>query len=100
LSVALRLAREFDIPALKRDVFIDPVVTPQAMLRELDRLKDLARHQGFGIGIGHPHPETLAFLAEQLPLLEQQGYKLVPVRALLPYGTRQKAGSWHAYASP
>ncbi len=100
LSVALRIARELDVPALKRDVFLDRVTTPGAMMRELDRLKRLAQEQGFAIGIGHPHVETLEFLAEQLPLLERQGFNLVPVRALLPYRARQKAQTWHAYSAP
>ena len=100
LSVALQIAREFDVPALKRDVFLDQVVTEEAMERELERLKNLAREQGFAIGIGHPFRETLAFLADQLPLLERQGFTLVPVRSLLSERARQKANSWHAYSSP
>ena len=100
LSVALQIAREFEVPALKRDVFLDRVLTPDAMLREVERLKNLAHEQGFAIGIGHPSPVTLAFLAEQLPLLERQGFTLVPVRALLPDRARQKVNTWHAYSSP
>ena len=100
LSVALQLARELDVPAMKRDVFLDRVVTPTAMARELARLKNLARERGFGIGIGHPHRQTLDFLAEQLPLLKEQGFSLVPLRALLPYRAQQKAHTWHAYSSP
>lgn len=100
LSVALQIAREQQVPALKRDVFLDRVVTRAAMARELDRLKNLANEQGFGIGIGHPHKETLAFLAEQLPLLERDGFNLVTVRSLLPFRAQQKAQTWHAYSSP
>jgi len=100
LSVALQVARELELPAMKRDVFLDRVVTVPAMARELQRLKNLARERGFAIGIGHPHPETLAFLARELPLLEQQGFNLVPVKDLLPYRTRQKPQTWHAYSSP
>jgi polysaccharide deacetylase 2 family uncharacterized protein YibQ len=100
LSVALQLAREFDVPALKRDVFLDRVLTPDAMNRELQRLKNLSREQGFAIGIGHPFRLTLEFLAAQLPLLARQGYTLVPVSSLLPERARQKVNTWHAYSSP
>lgn len=100
LSVALKVARELNVPAMKRDVFLDRVVTTAAMARELDRLKNLARERGFAIGIGHPHQGTLDFLAQELPLLEAQGFRLVPVRALLPYRARQKPQTWHAYSSP
>ncbi len=99
-SVALQLAREFAVPALKRDVFLDRSLDPAAMARELNRLKTLARQQGFGVGIAHPHRQTLDFLADQLPLLEEQGFSLVPLRTLLPYAARQKANTWPAYYSP
>jgi hypothetical protein len=29
------------------------------------------------VGIGHPYPETLAFLKQQIPRLKQQGIELV-----------------------
>ena len=99
-SVALQLAREFAVPALKRDVFLDRSLDPAAMARELNRLKTLAREQGFGVGIAHPHRQTLEFLAEQLPLLEEHGFSLVPLRTLLPYAAQQKANTWSAYYSP
>lgn len=99
-SVALRLAREFEVPALKRDVFLDRVLTPVAMEREMNRLKSLVREQGFGIGIGHPHRLTLEFLAEQLPVLEAEGFSLVPLRDLLPYSQQQRANTWRAYYGP
>ena len=100
LSVALQVAREQNVPAMKRDVFLDRVVTDAAMARELIRLKNLARERGFAIGIGHPHRETLAFLARELAVLEKTGFELVPLRTLLPYRAQQKAHTWHAYSAP
>ena len=99
-SVALRLAEEYAVPALKRDVFLDRQLATAAMTRELERLKTIARTQGFAVGIGHPHQETLSFLARQLPLLAAEGFVLVPLRALLPYSGQQQADTWRAYGAP
>jgi uncharacterized protein len=78
-SVALRLARESGIPSVRRDVFLDDDRDEDSIAREFDRLKRLARARGLAIGIGHPHPETLAFLERELPGLRDQGFMLVSV---------------------
>jgi polysaccharide deacetylase 2 family uncharacterized protein YibQ len=78
-SVALKLAREAGVPAVKRDVFLDPDQVPGTIAREFARLKKLARQHGFAVGIGHPYPETLALLADELPKLEQEGFEFVSI---------------------
>ncbi len=78
-SVALRLAREKGIPSVRRDVFLDDDRSSESIAREFDRLKRLATARGLAIGIGHPHPETLAFLERELPGLGDQGFLLVSV---------------------
>lgn len=78
-SVALRLARENGIPSVRRDVFLDDDRDDESIAREFDRLKRLAKTRGLAIGIGHPHPETLAFLERELPGLGEQGFELVSV---------------------
>ncbi len=83
-SVALKLASETGVAALKRDVFLDANPDPAQIRLEFERLKDIARREGHAIGIGHPYPATLALLEELLPDLERDGIVLVPVRELLP----------------
>lgn len=78
-SVALKLAREAGVPAVKRDVFLDPDQVPETIAREFARLKKLARQRGFAVGIGHPYPETLAFLEDELPKLEDEGFELISI---------------------
>ena len=78
-SVALKLAREVGVPAVKRDVFLDPDQAPGTIEREFARLKKLARQRGFAVGIGHPYPQTLAMLEHELPKLEDQGFELVSI---------------------
>ena len=82
-SVALYLAAEKGVPAIKRDVFLDPDAGPDTVRREFARLKRLAEDQGFAVGIGHPYPATLSFLEEALPALEADGFDLVSVSSLV-----------------
>lgn len=98
-SVGLIVAREQGIPALKRDVFLDRIATPDAIKREFERLIVTARQRGFAVAIGHPHPATLAFLEHRLPGLADQGVELVSVEALLPYQAQQQADDWYDYSS-
>jgi hypothetical protein len=78
-SVALSIAREQGVPAVKRDVFLDPDLEPGTLEREFARLKRLARERGFALGIGHPHPQTLALLEREIPALADEGYELVSI---------------------
>jgi hypothetical protein len=94
-SIALNLARESGVPAVRRDVFLDPDRSLKTLQREFDRLKVLSRRQGMAVGIGHPYPGTLAFLETELPKLAHEGYELVGIRE---YVTRQ-ASSSHAGSS-
>jgi polysaccharide deacetylase 2 family uncharacterized protein YibQ len=82
-SVALRMAREAGIAARRRDVFLDHDRSPEALEREFERLKRLARERGKAVGVGHPHPETLDMLEEELDTLEREGIELVPISQLI-----------------
>ncbi len=83
-SVALQIARENGVPAMRRDVFLDPDPSPEAVAREFARMKELARVRGQVVAIGHPHPATLELLERELPRLADEGFELVRVRELLP----------------
>lgn len=83
-SVAFAMAREQGVPSARRDVFLDNIQDAVALRAEFDRLIALAKDNGSAIGIGHPYPATLNFLAATLPRLrEEYGVELVPVEALL-----------------
>lgn len=78
-SVALRFAHESGVPAVKRDVFLDPDQDPGTVAREFHRLKKMARDRGMAIGIGHPYPETLRLLEHELPRLADEGLELISI---------------------
>lgn len=78
-SVALTVAHESGVPAVKRDVFLDPDKAPGTPEREFARLKKLARKSGFAVGIGHPFPDTLSMLEKELPKLSEEGFELITI---------------------
>lgn len=83
-SVALQIARENGVTAIRRDVFLDPDASPETVAREFERMKVLARKRGQAVAIGHPHPATLDLLEQQIPRLAEEGFELVSIRELLP----------------
>lgn len=82
-SVALQIARESGVAAIRRDVFLDYDRKPETVRRELQRLKKLARERGQAVGIGHPYPETLEVLEAELPNLADEGIELVSISRLI-----------------
>lgn len=82
-SVALQVASEEGVPAIKRDVFLD--TDPSKLESEFERLKALARERGLAVAIGHPYPATLAFLEHEIPRLVEEGIQLVPLRELIEF---------------
>lgn len=82
-SIALRIARENDIPSVRRDVFLDADPSRETIDREFARLKKIARQRGLAVGIGHPYPTTLDFLEEALPALAADGYELISIGDLI-----------------
>ena len=81
-SIALRIAEESGVDAVKRDVFLDTDASPVTVRRQFERLKALARSRGAAVAIGHPYEQTLALLELELPRLAAEGFDLVPISAL------------------
>jgi polysaccharide deacetylase 2 family uncharacterized protein YibQ len=82
-SVALEVAAETGIDAVKRDVFLDADPSPHAIRMQLDRLVRIASKRGAAVAIAHPYPETLATLERELPGLPERGVQLVPISELV-----------------
>jgi uncharacterized protein len=82
-SVARRIADEAAVPAVSRRVFLDSVITRDAVERSFRQLLLRAKTDGTALAIGHPHPETLEVLERELPGLAREGVKLVPVSSLV-----------------
>jgi uncharacterized protein len=82
-SVGYRVAIRLGLPAAERQVFLDPDPGEEAIRGQFHRLLGLARTRGAAVAIGHPHLETLAVLAEEVPKAKALGYQFVPVSYLL-----------------
>lgn len=82
-SVAYATAKEFGVKAAKRDVFLDNESdNPSSIRGQLAELSDIARKHGKAIGIGHPHPATIAELRKWLAGAGEQGIEVVPASRL------------------
>ena len=76
-TVAYDAAERAGVRSASRKVFLDDTPTRAAILAQLDLAARDATRDGFAIAIGHPHPATIAALAEGLPRLESKGIRLV-----------------------
>lgn len=77
LTQAQMAAERSGVPSYKRDVFLDDVVEPAEIRRQLERAFQLAHKQGGALAIGHPYPATMALLENIQPLLNQADIRLV-----------------------
>lgn len=80
-TIALDVARELGVPAVKRDVFLDNDPSPRAIEYEYRRAIALARRNGTALLIAHPYAVSLRYLEERLAALPQ-GVKLVAAQEL------------------
>ena len=76
-------AKAAGVPYVERDVFLDNVVTVDAVTVQLEQLAAAAKAHGSAIGIGHPHDSTIAALQKWLPGLAARGIALVPITEIL-----------------
>jgi polysaccharide deacetylase 2 family uncharacterized protein YibQ len=83
-SVAFDIAKQMEVRAARRDIFLDNDLSEGALRIQMDRLLNLARHKGHAIGIGHPHKETLWFLTK-LQLSLKKEAEVVPVSSLVSH---------------
>ncbi len=81
-SRAYEQAQAWGVASLKRDVFLDPDRAPGTLETQWQTALAQAHRLGDVLVIGHPYPETLAFLQTALPALSEQGIQLVPLSAL------------------
>ncbi len=82
-TIAREVAQRQGIPSLQRDVFLDHEQTTAFVHQQFLIALATARRQGFAVAIGHPHSVTLEYLSLALPLLDEQGVRLVAASALI-----------------
>lgn len=81
-SIAYTQAIKHNIPALRRQVFLDNDKRLSALTRQWDQALKIAKEKGHAILIGHPYDESYTFLKKQIPTLIEKGIELVPASQL------------------
>lgn len=93
-SVAQQVARQVGLSHAGRDVFLDNERNLVSINEQFNRLIRLARQRGQAIAIGHPYPETVHYLQQVLPLMQDAGIEVVPVSTLLSTPAVTTATTW------
>lgn len=75
-------AKEFGVPTLRRNIFIDNHQSEEETRTQLNKAVAYARKHGSAVAIGHPHPSTVRALQKYLPQLPDD-IELVAVSALI-----------------
>jgi hypothetical protein len=76
-SIAYDLANRMGLRSAYRNTFLDSSVGVEFSKQKMKELFRLAQKKGKAIGIGHPFPETLRALRENMALAEKYKVKLV-----------------------
>ena len=99
-TVALKLAREYGIPSLKRDVFIDSIPNDEAYaIQQLETARNVALEKGYVIAIGHPFEATLNAIRHIAQKYDNDDLRFVTISQLINELDRRQP-QWHAYLSP
>ena len=77
------VARVHRVPFAERDVFLDNDATAPAVQARLAETEMIARRTGAAVAIGHPHEGTLDALETWLESVEQRGFAVVPITAIV-----------------
>ncbi|MEM9621861.1 MAG: divergent polysaccharide deacetylase family protein [Pseudomonadota bacterium] len=65
-TVALDMARQMGVPAVRRDVFLDHHRDRRAIHQAFEQALRVARYQGHAVLVGHPYPMSLDYLEQRL----------------------------------
>jgi polysaccharide deacetylase 2 family uncharacterized protein YibQ len=97
-TVARQLAFEYGVPNSSRNVFLDNNPESEAIRVQFGKLIAIAKREGTALGIGHPLPETLDVLSEELADLPRHGVQLLPVSRLIEQQNEQRV-AWQSSLS-
>jgi polysaccharide deacetylase 2 family uncharacterized protein YibQ len=78
-SIAYDLAKQMGLRSAYRNIFLDSTVGVDFSAEKLIELLELSQKTGKAVGIGHPFPETLRALKENIHLIKK--YDVEPVFA-------------------
>lgn len=82
-SVGKKVAEEFEVPYIARDVFLDNENDYKYIMGQLLVLEQIAGKKGFVVAIGHPKSETYKALKTWLEHLDYDKFELIHITDLL-----------------
>ncbi len=87
-SAAATAAFNAELAHNSRDVFLDNNKNHEHIRKQIQKLRDLALAKGKAIGIGHPYPETMTILLEELPNFTSKGIQIVSASKIVEKGDK------------
>ena len=82
-TVSFSIAKEYGIPILKRDIFLDNEDNQVAIRKQIRLAEEAARKTGYAIAIGHYRYNTIKVLQEEINRLRDSGFQIVSLSELL-----------------
>ncbi|MGQ9558883.1 MAG: divergent polysaccharide deacetylase family protein [Candidatus Oleimicrobiaceae bacterium] len=82
-SRALAMASRMRVPCVANDMFLDVEPDTAKIYRQLSLLARVAKRKGKAVGIGHVRRSTYELLRREVPRLQEQGFRFVPVSKVL-----------------
>lgn len=83
-STGYQIAKNLDVAAARRNIFLDTVLEVPAITKQLEKLKECALRTGAAIGIGHPFPETAKAIADFKKGLAGSNIRMATISSLIP----------------
>jgi uncharacterized protein len=83
-STGYQTAKNLNVAAARRNIFLDSELDLSAIMGQLDKLKNRAVKTGSAIGIGHPFPETAEAIKLFKKSLSGSNIRLVKMSSLIP----------------
>ena len=86
-----RLAKELNLPNVTVDFVLDRKPSRTAIDQQIKRAEDLARSQGFVTVLASPYPVSLERIALWMSTLEEKGFSIAPVTAVIERSTASES---------
>jgi len=84
-SVCEDIARELEVPYVRRDIFIDNRSDGEYIKGQLKELERIASVKGKALGIGHDRSLTISILKEVVPGMKERGIYFASLSEIINY---------------
>lgn len=82
-SVAKSVCREYGVPYISRDVFLDNEKNYDKIMKQFAAAERIAQKRGYAVAIGHPYKQTLQALKDWEKAADKHNIEIVPLSYLV-----------------